>query len=103
MIHARTIEHYSIILKAGRWAATIKALQVSGNPKFPDGIKLNCVLLDIKNNHVRLILDNHAPFGYHIHPHMPEDGAYRVKITVADHTEAIEFFFRHAERIIHES
>lgn len=48
--------------------AKVKLQKVIPSSNRPDGFKLNCVLIDIRTNQPVLILDNHSPFGYHIHP-----------------------------------
>lgn len=40
-----------------------------------------------------ILLDNHEPYGYHLHAKLPEDKNYRVSIDIRDYIEAIKFFF----------
>ena len=84
----------------GRFEARITAYQVPKSKKFPDGIKLSCVLLDLQEKVPRLLLDNHEPFGYHLHTKMPHDKAHRVPVDVNDFEEAIEFFMGEVPKVI---
>lgn len=48
----------------------------------------------------RLLVDNHAPFGFHIHPALPEDRSVRVRFGVGNYNGALELFLMEAERIV---
>lgn len=58
--------------------------------------------LDKRTNQAVLILDNHAPFGYHIHPQASTDHNFREEIVVESPYEAIDIFFSRAKEITHE-
>lgn len=47
-----------------------------------------------------LLLDNHEPFGYHIHTKMPYDKSHRVFIDIQNYTEAIEFFINEVSKVV---
>jgi len=83
------------------WIAHIKLQTVTPDRIRPDGLKLNCVLLDKRTNQAVLLLDNHAPFGYHIHPQASTDHNFREEIVVESPYEAIDIFFSRAKEIIH--
>lgn len=83
------------------WVAHIKLQTVTPDKLRPDGYKLNCVLLDKRTNQAVLILDNHAPFGYHIHPQASTDHTMREEIVVDSPYEAIDVFFSKAKEITH--
>ncbi len=46
MADAKLIYDHKVRFLEGRFEARITAYEVSKNKKFPDGIKLSCVLLD---------------------------------------------------------
>ncbi len=70
----------------------VKLQKVPPSEVRPDGFKLNCALIDLRVGKAVLILDNHAPFGYHIHPKALEDHTMRQEIQVSDPFEAISIF-----------
>ncbi len=47
-----------------------------------------------------MVLDNHAPFGYHMHTRLPDDPDYRASIEIANYDEAIELFLNEVERLV---
>ena len=75
------------------WIAKIKLQQVPKNRNRPDGFKLNCVLIDTRLGKAVLILDNHHPFGYHLHPNASEHDQ-REELEIAHPKEAIQIFFQ---------
>ena len=102
MVKAKVIYHQKMRLLEGRFEACIKAYAVSNNKKFPDGVKLSCILLDLHQKAPRLLLDNHEPYGYHLHTKMPYDKAHRALIHVRGFEEAIEFFMDEVQKVINE-
>lgn len=97
---ARILKNESIVFADGRFLAQIKVMEVPKSHKFPDGIKLRCVLIDVERNVPRLLLDNHEPFGYHLHTKLPEDKDFRALVEVADYTEAIRLFIAEARKVV---
>ncbi len=81
-----------IVFAGGRFQARVKAIEVPKSAKFPDGIKLRCVLLDVELNLPRLLLDNHEPFGYHLHTKLPNDKNFRESVEVSSYEDAIRLF-----------
>lgn len=77
----------------------IKVLKVPKRSKFPDGIKLRCVLINTELNVPILLLDNHEPFGYHMHTRLPYDKNHRVKVIVNSYEEAVSFFLNEARKV----
>jgi hypothetical protein len=49
----------------------MKVLAVEPIPKYPEGINATFVLIDTKLGLPRLLVDNHAPFGFHLHEGRP--------------------------------
>ena len=50
-----------------------KVYEIEPTEKYPEGIKARFVLIDVENNLARLLVDNHSPYGFHIHTGLPED------------------------------
>lgn len=96
----RILKDEIIVFAHGRYLAQIKVIEVPKSDKFPDGIKLRCVLLDVERNVPRLLLDNHEPFGYHLHTKLPEDKNFRASIDITDYTEAIRLFIAEAKKVV---
>lgn len=84
----------------GKYYANIRIIKVSSSIKFPDGIKVKCVLIDTENNRPLLLLDNHEPFGYHFHPLLPDDKKFRLTISINSYEEAIKIFFREVKKVV---
>jgi len=83
-----------------RYRVVLYALEVAVSPKFPHGIKAKYVLIDTYGDFPRLLLDNHEPFGFHMHTELPDNHEMRVELTVTDHNTALEIFYKEVERII---
>ncbi len=83
-----------------RYRVVLYAAQVSPSKKFPSGVKAKFVLIDSDGGFARLLIDNHEPFGFHMHSRLPEDEAFRVPLPVADHNAALDLFFEEVERIV---
>ncbi len=58
------------------------------------------MLLDIERGFARLLLDNHHPFGFHLHTKLPDDKEHREPLAVTHYQDAMDFFFTEIERII---
>lgn len=67
-----------------RYRAFIKVYEVPPSKKFPDGIKASFVLVDLEKNVPRLLVDNHEPFGFHVHTALPHSKEIRAKMKVTD-------------------
>jgi len=100
MAKAKLIFDQRIRFIEGRFEARIKAYEVIKSKKFPDGVKLSCILLDLQEKVPRLLLDNHEPYGYHLHTKMPLDKTHRTLLNVNNFEEAIEFFMGEVPRVI---
>lgn len=96
---AKIIWNRSYILK-GRYRVVASVLAVDKSEKFPDGIKAKFVLIDLDNNVPRLLVDNHAPFGFHIHTTLPEDSENRVELDVKNFGDAYDEFLKQVERVL---
>ncbi len=82
-----------------RYRVILTVLGVAKSRKFPVGIKAKFVMIDVEGNYPRLLVDNHEPYGFHMHTQLPEDASVRVELSVKDHNEALDIFLREAERI----
>jgi len=83
-----------------RFVALVKVFKVAKGPKFPDGFKVRCVLLDTERDVPILLLDNHEPHGYHVHTKLPEDKDFRVSIIVKGYVEAVDLFLKEARKVV---
>ena len=83
-----------------RYRVILLALEIPVSKKFPTGVKAKFVMIDIEGGFPRLLVDNHEPFGFHMHTQLPEDSSVRVTLSVKDHNEALAVFLKEAERII---
>ncbi len=84
----------------GRFKALIVVYLVKKSIKFPNGVKLKCILLDLQTQKPKLLLDNHEPFGYHLHTKLPYDKTYRELINSSHYTEAISYFQDEVMKVI---
>lgn len=100
MAKAEILVDQTLSFKDGRFVAYVKALKVARNKRFPEGLKVRCTLVDQDHGTPLLLLDNHEPFGYHIHTKLPEDSDYRISIEVKSYAEAIEIFLKQVERLM---
>ena len=98
---AKFIVNRTLVLSNdGRYEGVIQVLEVVESEKFPLGIKARFVLLDTYEETARLLVDNHEPYGFHMHTKLPGDHRYREKIETNDYEEALQIFLREVERII---
>jgi hypothetical protein len=77
----------------------MRILKVQPSLKFPNGIKARFVLLDLRNKKACLLIDNHEPFGFHVHDKLPTDQNSRRRLETTDHWEALAEFLKMAEEI----
>ena len=80
--------------------AYIKVYEVDKNKKFPDGIKARYVLVDAYKGVPRLLVDNHEPYGYHMHTRLPKNKSHRVKLEVDHYLDALDIFLDETKRIL---
>jgi hypothetical protein len=88
------------VLADGKYTVTITVYEVEKSKKFPEGIKAKFLLQDSEDGTARLLVDNHQPFGFHMHTKLPRDKDHREVLDVKDHEEALAFFMTEVERII---
>lgn len=85
---------------SARYHVVLTALRVAKNKKFPSGIKVKYVLIDSEGEFARLLVDNHEPFGFHMHTRLPEDHSTREVLPTTDYNEALQIFLQEVERIV---
>jgi hypothetical protein len=82
-----------------KYRVVLYIVKVPVSEKFPEGKKARFVLLHV-DGYPRLLVDNHEPFGFHMHTQLPDDHGVRLELLVIDHDEALNIFLREVERII---
>lgn len=100
MHKAKLIRNQRIILQDGRFALEIKAYEVPSDERFPTGVKLKCILIDVEQSKPRILMDNHEPFGFHLHARLPDDPDFRVSLNIEDYQEAIQVFFAEVRKVV---
>lgn len=100
MKKAKLLRNQRVVLEEGRFVIEIKAYEIGKGPRFPEGIKLKCVLVDALQGKPRILLDNHEPFGFHFHSRLPEDPDFRVALKVRDYEDAIQIFFTEVRKVL---
>ena len=82
-----------------RYRVELKVFEVDPSDKFPDGIKVSFALIDVIQKVPRLLVDNHAPFGFHVHEELPGKSDSRRKLNTKDYMQALDEFWRLAKEI----
>lgn len=100
MKRARLIRSERVTLNSGAFVIEIKAYEVQKTKKYPEGIKLKCVLIDVGIGKPRVLLDNHEPYGFHLHARLPEDHDFRVSLGITDYEEAMRTFFKEVRKVV---
>jgi len=83
-----------------RYRVELKVFEVQKSERFPERIKVSFILIDVIAKVPRLLIDNHAPFGFHVHEDLPSNKESRRQIPVNDYSEIMEEFWRLAKEII---
>jgi hypothetical protein len=97
---ASLLIHREQVLKDGNYLVVITVYQVEQSKKFPDGVKVRFLLKNVVQGFARLLVDNHQPFGFHMHTQLPDNHEHREILVVKDYLEALDFFWLEVERII---
>ena len=92
---------YNKSIKMGNYVAHMKIQTVPVSDNRPDGFKVNFVLIDLQDHQPVLLIDNHKPFGYHLHPTPDRNHDDRIELTVNSPFEALELFVAKAKEIAH--
>src|ERR1035437_8106049 len=96
---ASLLIHREQVLHDGKYVMTIKVYEVQKSKKFPDGIKARFLLQTAEGGAPRLLVDNHEPYGFHMHTKMPHDRDHRETLDVTDYRDAMDIFLAEVERI----
>jgi hypothetical protein len=83
-----------------RYRVELKVFKVDPSERFPDGIKVSFALLDVIDKVPRLLVDNHAPFGFHVHTELPKNKQVRKPLVVKNYQEALDEFLRLVKGIV---
>lgn len=100
MAKARVLIDEVLFFREGRFVAEVKVFEVPASNKFPDGIKVRCVLVNTEIKKPVLLLDNHEPFGFHLHTQLPADKNFRVPLMTKIYSEAIAHFIKEATKVV---
>lgn len=82
-----------------RFRVELKVFEVDSSDKYPEGIKVKFVLIDVIQKAPRLLVDNHEPFGFHVHEELPENKEVRRTLKTKNYLEALDEFWRLAKEI----
>ena len=76
-----------------RFRVELKVFEVAASQKYPEGVKARYALIDVVRKVPRLVVDNHAPFGFHAHTNLPENRDRRQELTAHEYLEALDQFW----------
>jgi len=82
-----------------RYRVELKVLAVEAAGKHPEGVKVSFVLIDVLQMAPRLLIDNHVPFGFHVHEELPKNKESRRLLKTTDYVEAMDEFWRLVKEI----
>lgn len=94
------IDRRLVLGDTNKFVAKIQVLSVQKSERYPQGIKAKFVLLNTVEGTPRLLVDNHEPYGFHVHTRLPKEHDHREKLETTDHEEALRLFLAEAERIV---
>jgi hypothetical protein len=76
-----------------KFRVELKVFEVEVSKKYPEGIKARFVLIDSFIKKPILLIDNHAPFGFHIHEDLAASKVKRRKIVEDDYLKVLDVFW----------
>lgn len=74
-----------------KYRVELKVFEIESNSKYPEGVKARFVLIDLIEKRPVLLIDNHAPFGFHKHEGLLGD---RTIIDEVDYLKVLNEFRR---------
>ena len=83
-----------------KFRVELTVLKVVPSARHPEGVKVSFVLIDTERGVPRLVVDNHAPFGFHVHTRLPEKRDERQILPTTDYVEALDEFWRFVKEIV---
>ncbi len=84
-----------------RFRVELKVFEVNLCKKYPEGIKARFVLIDVIRKIPRLLIDNHPPFGFHVHDGLPENYENRRILKTMNYEIALDEFWRLTREIMY--
>jgi hypothetical protein len=90
----------SVLDISERYRVELKVFEVKVSEKYPEGFKARFALIDTVDKAPRLLIDNHAPFGFHIHTQLPKDKNSRTLLETTDYTKALDKFWELTQEIL---
>ena len=76
-----------------RFRVELKVFEVEPREKHPEGVRVRFALIDVLKKAPRLLIDNHAPFGFHVHNELPGNKDKRQILKSKDYQEALDEFW----------
>ncbi len=58
------------------------------------------MLVDTATDSTRLLIDNHEPFGFHVHSELDKGVTNRIRLDATDYQAALRTFRSEVERIV---
>lgn len=83
-----------------KFRVELKVFEVEVSKKYPEGIKARFVLIDSLKKKPVLLIDNHSPFGFHIHEDLEASKVKRRKIVEDDYLIVLDVFWRLTTEIL---
>lgn len=88
-----------LVVVSDKFAISVKVFEVPPDDlKHPEGVKTSFVLVDLELGKPVFLIDNHAPFGFHMHTGMPENKDQRQELQISTYQEAYEVFMVEVEK-----
>jgi hypothetical protein len=86
-----------------RWEISVRAMPA--NVLYPEGVKAVFRLIKFELNQrgtdqIVLLIDNHAPYGFHEHDLLPQNHHSRRKLRVETWQEALAYFQERCKEIL---
>ncbi len=99
-ISKQILKKYFVVVP-DKFAISVKVTEVPDSSlKYPEGVKASFVLLDLTINLPVVLVDNHAPFGFHLHPGLPEDKNLRKELKTSSYEEAYRIFMEEVSKYV---
>ena len=77
-----------------RYLIHLTAYKVKPDRRHPEGVKVRYLLLDVIASKPIILVDNHAPYGFHVHERLPVEQGHRRRLPTTDYLEALDEFQR---------
>ena len=61
---------------------------------------MRCALVECETGLLFVLLDNHEPYGYHLHTKLPYEKKFRQPIKVNSYNEAVILFFDEVRKVL---